>query len=134
MRSNCSTSGHVGMGVGGIRGLGLRCTIQHFAGRLWGKKCQKWPVGSGRRQHFIAIRRGVGRVPCGSWPLRQDSPSGATFGGRKRAASARVVSSTPGPPVGALTRVSARLKSALGFVALLIIRDVREFGCKWQSN
>jgi hypothetical protein len=30
--------------------------------------------------------------------------------------------------------LSARLKSALGFVALLIIRDVREFGCKWQSN
>jgi hypothetical protein len=52
----------------------------------------------------------------------------------KRAASARVASSAPGPPVGSIARVSPRLKSALGSVALLVIREGRELSCKWQPN
>jgi hypothetical protein len=47
---------------------------------------------------------------------------------------ASVFSSTPGPPANSITRASARLKSALGFIALLVINDVREFCCKWQTD
>jgi hypothetical protein len=47
---------------------------------------------------------------------------------------ASVVSCTPGPHANSITRASARLKAALGFIALLVINDVREFCCKWQTD